>query len=79
MWPSEIEKRSIIIRCIEHVMPKITKVIGRNFKELLDENKKLKEENERLKELVKDMRDNIQYAKQSGYELGIRDGRNQIF
>ena len=75
----EIEKRAIIARYLEKIKPKFKEVIGRKYKELLDENKALKEENERLKELVKNMQDDIQLARQSGYELGMHDGRNRIF
>lgn len=75
---SAIEQRAIVSKFIDKVKPRIEKVIGRKYKELLDENKQLKEENERLKELVKDMQDDIQRAKQSGYELG-RHYDNQVF
>ena len=76
---TELNTRAIVAKIIDKYKSKIEEHLGRTYKEILAENKQLKEENERLKELVKDMQDDIQNAKQSGYELGIRDGRNQIF
>ena len=46
---TEIEKRAIVTKYVENIIPKLKKVIGKKFRELLDENKALKEENERLK------------------------------
>ena len=68
---SETQKRLIVSKFIDDIKPKIVKVIGRRYKEILDENKQLKEENEKLKELIKDMKADIQRARQSGYELGL--------
>ena len=72
-------KRYLVKAAVNKITPKVKEAIVRKIKNLAAENKQLKEENEKLKELVKDMQDDIQRAKQSGYELGMRDGRNQIF
>lgn len=56
---------------IKKVAERVEEKIGIRIKEIVEENKKLKEENKRLEDLIKDMADDIQRARQSGYELGL--------
>ena len=51
---SKIEQRAIVAKFINKVKPKVEKVIGRTYKEILAENKVLKEENERLKKKLEE-------------------------
>ena len=76
-----IEKinKMVITKIVEKNKSKIEEIVGRKYKEILDENKQLKEENERLKELVKDMQDDIQKAKSSGYGLSSRYSSTRFF
>ena len=65
------------IKVKQHLIKKVVErtegIVGRKYKEILEENKQLKEENEKLKELNKDMmeelikgvRDDIQRLKKS--------------
>ena len=54
MQLSKIEQRAIVAKFIDKVKPKVEKVIGRTYKEILAENKVLKEENERLKKKLEE-------------------------